>query len=101
MCCKNKSRHAPHNEEAELIKSKMLQSSYDWPGWVLGFIPWGKADWKIGMMELNEILFNSIPNSWSKQACVHGFHCEYITLQKYVNMFERMDIAECIYEGVV
>ena len=53
------------------------------------------------MMELNEILFNSIPNSWSKQACVHGFHCEYITLQKYVNMFERMDIAECIYEGVV
>ena len=42
-----------------------------------------------------------MPNSWIKQAYVQGFNCEYITFNKEVNMFERMQIAEYIYEGVV
>ena len=38
-----------------------------------------------------------MPNSWSKQAYVQGFDCEYISLIKSVNMFERMYIDESIY----
>ena len=33
---------------------------------------------KIGVTELNEIILNSTPNSWSKQAYVQGFDCESI-----------------------
>ena len=40
---------------------------------------------KIGVMELNEIHLNSIPNLWSKKGYVHGFDCETITKNgKYV-----------------
>ena len=56
---------------------------------------------RIGVTKLNEILLNSMPDSWSNQACVQGFDCESITLKKVVNMFEHMEIAESIYEGVV
>ena len=42
---------------------------------------------KIGITELNEILLNSMHNSWSKQAYVQGFYCEYITFKTAVNMF--------------
>ena len=55
----------------------------------------------IGVTELNEILLNSMPNIWSKQACVQGFDCESITLKKDDNMFEHMEIAESIYKGIV
>ena len=33
---------------------------------------------KIGVTEMNEILFNCMPNSWSKQSYVQGFYCESI-----------------------
>ena len=39
------------------------------------------------MTELNENLLNSMPNSWSKQAYVQVFYCEYITFKAAVNMF--------------
>ena len=55
----------------------------------------------IGVTQLNDILLNSMPTSWSKHAYVQGFDCESITIKKAVNMFERMEIAEFIYEGVV
>ena len=42
-----------------------------------------------------------MPNSWSKQAYVQGFYFKYILFKKAVNMFERMEIAESIYKGVV
>ena len=56
---------------------------------------------KMGITELNEILLNSMPNRWSKQAYVQGFDCETISFKKAVNMFERMEISKSIYEGVV
>ena len=56
---------------------------------------------KMGITELNEILLNSIPNRQSKQVYVQGFNCEPISFKKAVNMFERMEITEIIYEGVV
>ena len=51
-------------------------------------------------MELNEIILKSITNGQIKKAYVQGFDFEYITL-KSINMFERMEIAETGYEGVV
>ena len=44
------------------------------------------------MMEINEILLNSIPNRWSKQEYVQIFDCESITLKSDVNMSELMEI---------
>ena len=43
---------------------------------------------KIGVTKLNEILLNSMPNSWSIQAYVQGFDCDSITFKKAINMFE-------------
>ena len=56
---------------------------------------------KIDVNKLNEILLNSMPNSWSKQAYMQGFYCESIGFKKAVNLFARMEIADFIYEGVV
>ena len=50
---------------------------------------------------MNVIVLNSIPNIWAKQAYVQCFDCESIPFKKTVNMFEQMEIAESIYEGVV
>ena len=67
----------------------------------LDVLPREKVTDKCFMKKLNEILLNSIPNSWSQQAYVQVFDFEYTTLNKSVNMFERMEIAEYIYRGVV
>ena len=56
---------------------------------------------KIDVTEFNEIILNRTPNSWSKQAYVQGFDCESILFKKAVNVFDRMEIAESIYKGVV
>ena len=55
---------------------------------------------KICLTELI-FLFKIMPNIWYKQACVQGFDCKSISFKKYVNMFEQMEIAGSIYEGVV
>ena len=55
----------------------------------------------MGVAELNEILINSMPNVWSKQAYVQSFDCDTISFLKDVNMFERMEIAEINYGRVV
>ena len=55
----------------------------------------------IYVTELNDIPLKSMHNSWYKQAYVQGFDCESISFKKYVNMFERMEIAESIDEGVL
>ena len=56
---------------------------------------------KTYVTELNDIILNIVPNSWSKQAYVQGFYCEYILFNKAVNIFKRIEIAEYIFEGVV
>ena len=53
------------------------------------------------MTELNKILLNSVPDSWSKQARVRGYYCKSITFKDTGNIFERMEIAESIFKGVV
>ena len=47
------------------------------------------------------MFLNRIPNSWIRHAHVQGFDCETITLNIYINVFERMETVESIYEGVV
>ena len=42
-----------------------------------------------------------MPNSWSRQAYVQVFDCEYTNFKKSVNMFKRIEISKSIYEGVV
>ena len=42
-----------------------------------------------------------MPSSWSKQAYAQGFDCDYIRFKKSINMFERMETSESIYEVVV
>ena len=42
-----------------------------------------------------------MPSSCSRQAYAQVFDCESITFMKSVTMFEYMEIAENIYEGVV
>ena len=56
---------------------------------------------KMGVTKLNETPLKSIPNTCYKHAYVQGFDCESIDLKKAVNMFERMEMAESIFEGVV
>ena len=63
--------------------------------------PGEKISDKICVMELNEILLNSMYNRWIKQSYVQGFDCYYINFRSAVNMFECMEISEYIYEGVV
>ena len=58
-------------------------------------------DDKIGVTELNEIILNIMPNRRYKQAYVQGFDCEYISFKKDVHIFERTEIDEYIYKGVV
>ena len=53
----------------------------------LVFLPGAKLTDKIGMMELNGILLNSMPSIWIKKAYVQGFDCKYITCKYAVNMF--------------
>ena len=52
----------------------------------LTLFPGEKLTDNIGVAELNEILLNSMPNSWIKQSYMQGFDCKYITLKKTVNI---------------
>ena len=53
----------------------------------LAVLPGAKSSDNIIDMELNKMCFNSMPNSYSRQAYVQVFDCEYITLKISVNMF--------------
>ena len=63
--------------------------------------PGATLDDKIDVTELNDIILNSIPNSWFKQDHAQGFYCKSISFKKAVNMFVGMESSESIYKGVV
>ena len=67
----------------------------------LSALPGAKEGEKIFDMEINEILLNIISNGQIKQLYVQCFDFETITFKQYVNIFEHMQIAETIYDGVV
>ena len=47
------------------------------------------------------IIINSMTKSYYKQEYVQGFDCKSISFKKAVNMFERIEVVEIIYEGEV
>ena len=67
----------------------------------LASFPGATMDYNMGVTELNEIFLNIMTNSWYKQAYVQDFDGESISFKRSINMFERMEISEIIYEDVV
>ena len=59
--------------------------------------PEAKGSDNISETDFSEIFFNSMLNGLNEQAYVQGFYCENNTVKKYVNISERMEIAESIY----
>ena len=53
----------------------------------LALFPGGKLSERIGVVGINKILLNSMPNSWSKQSYVQVFDYDSITFNKSINMF--------------
>ena len=49
--------------------------------WYLASFPGATMADKIGFTKLNEILLNSMPNIWYKQAYVQGFYCKSISFK--------------------
>ena len=80
---------------------KTLCGVVDWSKWIFGVLSRENFNDKIGVTKLNEILPKSMLNIWSKQAHLRVFDCKSIDFKKAVNMFDHMEIAESIYEGVV
>ena len=66
----------------------------------ISVFPGEKASNQIGETELNEIILSSMPNGCSRKSYVQGFIVGILFL-KDVDMFEHMEMAEFIYEGVV
>ena len=64
-------------------------------------LPGAKVSDKIGEIEINEILLNSMTNEWIKQAYVQIFDFKTINFKRAVNMLEHMETSETIYEGFV
>ena len=54
---------------------------------------------KMDPEELNDILLRAVPNSWARQAYLQGWDFEGRTYKGTCDMFERIEIAEAIYEG--
>ena len=92
MCCGMKTRK---------IIAKRYAARLIYPNDYLAYSPGVTLTDKISIKDLKEILLNSMPNSWSKQAYIQVFDCESITFKKAIHMFERMEISESIYKGVV
>ena len=69
--------------------------------WYLASILGATLADKIDVTELNDIFLKSTPNSWSRQSYVRGFDWESILFKNTANMFERMETAEYIYNGVL
>ena len=52
-------------------------------------------------MELNEILIHSMLNGWGEKYFLEGLDFEAVPFKEAIDMFERTEIAERIYEDLV
>ena len=72
---KTEERNAPWNEiTCSLTIRRYAARLIDLNEYLASFLGATLTD-KIGVTELNGILLNRMPNSWSKQAYVQGFDC--------------------------
>ena len=69
------------------------------PNSYLPLFPGYSASKKMPPEELNQILLHAVPNGWEKQAYVKGLDFKMKRYKATCKLFERMEIAEKIYEG--
>ena len=65
----------------------------------LTLFPGSIVSMEMATEELIEILLHAIPNVWGKQAYLQGWDFKGGSYKDTCNMFERMDIADQVYEG--
>ena len=63
--------------------------------------PGEKISDKFFVTEMNGIFLIGMPNIWSQKAYVKVFYCVYINFKAAINIFEYMEIAQSVYEGVI
>ena len=66
----------------------------------LPFFPGSSSNKKIPPQELNKILLHAVPKSWAKQAYLQGWDFEMKSYKATCKLFEIIEVAEQIYEGV-
>ena len=49
--------------------------------------------------DLNKIILHAVQKYWTRQAYIQGWDFEGRSYKETCDMFERMEIAEAIYEG--
>ena len=64
----------------------------------LPLFPGSDASKKMEMEELDEILLRAAPNGWAKQSYLQGWDFELKTYRETCAMFERMEVADQVYE---
>ena len=94
-------RNAPWNEKPRSLNVRLYAARLIYLNQYLASFTGVTLNDKIGITELNKILLNSMPNSWSNQAYAQDFDCEYIHFRKDDNMFKHIEISEYIYKDVV
>ena len=63
--------------------------------------PWSKASNKIGDTELDENISHSTTDGWIRLEYVQGFYFEVVTFKQSIKMFEKIEIADNIFEGIL
>ena len=64
----------------------------------LPLLPGSSASKKLDPKELNEILLQAVPKSWAKNVYIQGWDFGGRFYKETCKMFERMEIAEAVYE---
>ena len=67
----------------------------------LAVFPGSNTSDKICIKEINENLLSSMPNRWIKYPYVQVFDFKFINFKASVNIFECMEVAESIFEGIL
>ena len=98
---KTKACDAPRNEKLHIPIVRVYAARLIGLNEHLASFPGATLSDKISVTGLDEILLDSMHNSWYKQAYVQVFDFESILFKKAANMFDFMYIAESIYKGVV
>ena len=65
----------------------------------LPLFPGSRSAKKIPPEDLNKILLHAVPKGWAKQAYLQGLDFEMKRYKAMYEIFERMEVAEIIYEG--
>ena len=65
----------------------------------LSLFPGSDASKKMEIEEINKILLHAVPNGWAKQSYLQGWYFELKAYRETCAIFERVEVAEQVYEG--